>query len=189
MLTPRRTDARRNRQAILRVADEAFAQGSYVVPLEEIARRAGLGRATVYRHFPDRHALGTAVATQQLGMLRKVVDAAKAERRSFRELLHMVLSKQVSRRPLVQLFRELPARDQQQYADALIAALTPAFQLAQAEGQLRDDIEPADLRRVLDMIEAAVAAGPADAGRDANTQRLIAIVLDGLCTDRATHGR
>lgn len=178
-LTPLRIDARRNRQTILRIADEAFAQGCHLVPLEEIARRAGLGRATVYRHFPDRQALGTAVAAQQLETLRLVVDA-EGERYSFRDLLHMVLSEQVSRRPLVHLFREFPAREQRQYADALIAMLTPALRRAQAEGQLRDDIEPADLLRVIHMIEAAVGSEPADTDHDAATRRLIALVLDGL---------
>jgi AcrR family transcriptional regulator len=182
VLTPRRTDARRNRQAILRAADEAFAQGSHVVPLEEIARRAGLGRATVYRHFPDRQALGTAVAAQQLATLKGVVDAEQGERCSFRDLLHMVVSAQVSMRPLVQLFRELPARDQRHQADALVAVLTPAFRQAQSEGQLRDDVEPADLLLVFEMIEAVVAAVLPGGDRDATTQRLIAVVLDGLFT-------
>lgn len=182
MLTPRRTDARRNRQAILRVADEAFTQGSSAVALEEIARRAGLGRATVYRHFPDRHSLGTAVAAQQLATLRQIVTASGGEHRSFRDLLHTVLSEQVSKRPLVHFFRELPPRDQLHYAEALIAVLTPAFRQAQAEDQLRDDIEPTDLMRVFEMIEAAVATEPVNADGDAATQRLITVILDGLFT-------
>lgn len=180
MLTPRRTDARRNRRAILRVADEAFAQGSEIVSLEEIARRAGLGRATVYRHFPDRKTLATAVAEQQLGALRRAVGAADEERCSFRELLHAVLSAQVSSRPLIHLFRELPVREQRRQADELIAVLMPAFRRAQAEEGLRDDLEPADLALVFEMIEAAVAAGSAGAGRDSATQRLVSVVLDGL---------
>jgi AcrR family transcriptional regulator len=183
--TPQRTDARRNRQAILRAADEAFTHGSDVVQLEEIARRAGLGRATVYRHFPDRQALGAAVAAEHLAMLRRIVSEAEEEHCSFRELLHMVLSEQVARRPLVHLFQELPVRDQRQYANSLIAVLTPAFRRAQAGGQLRDDVEPADLVMVHEMIEAAVVSGPEGAGRDAAMQRLIAVILDGLCTPAA----
>ncbi|GAB3283757.1 TetR family transcriptional regulator [Parasphingorhabdus pacifica] len=179
-LTSRRTDARRNRQAILRVADEAFSQGSDVVPLAEIARRAGLGRATVYRHFSDRKTLGAAVVSQQLGMWRRAIGESDGECCSFRDLLHGVLSDQVSRRPLVNLFRALPARDQRQHADALIAVLTPGFRRAQASGELRSDVEPADLVPVFEMIEVAVAAGSAGAGRDATTRRLIAVLLDGL---------
>lgn len=171
-----RSDARRNRRTILRVAEEAFAHGSGLVTLDEIARRAGLGRATVYRHFSNRRSLGTAVANQQLKSMREFAGAEP----DFRDVLHTVLSALVARRPLVQLFRGLPDRDQRQYADALIGALTPAFHRAQARGELRDNVEPADLRRLLHMVEASVVAGSADAEHDPGTQRLIAVVLDGL---------
>jgi AcrR family transcriptional regulator len=180
VLTPQRTDARRNRESILRVADEAFARGSESVSLEEVARRAGLGRATVYRHFPDRQALGNAVAEQQLELLKELVRTADGDRGSFRDLLRVVLSTQVARRPLVQLFRELPTRVQRQSAHALIGILTPAFRRAQAAGELRDDLEPADLVLVLEMVEAAVAATPPEADRDATAQRFITFLLDGL---------
>jgi AcrR family transcriptional regulator len=182
VLTPRRTDARRNRQVILKVADEAFAQGTGVVSLAEIARRAGLGRATVYRHFPDKQALGAAVAAEQLTALRQVVRAAEGDRRCFRELLHLVLCSQVSRRSLVQLLRELPDRDRRQHANALIAVLTTPFRQAQAEGRLRADVQPTDLALVFEMIDAGVEAVPASGDRNAAAQRLIAVVLDGLFT-------
>ncbi|MGF7237578.1 MAG: TetR/AcrR family transcriptional regulator [Frankia sp.] len=183
MLTPRRNDARRNREAILRAAEAAFADDSCAVPLHEIARRTGLGRATVYRHFPDRHALAVAVAAQNLEALRGVVSADEGERLSFRDLLHAVLSRQASMRPLGALMRELPARDQQHHAKTLIGVLTPPFRRAQAEGQLRPDLEPADLLLVLAMLNGAlVEAIPVDGDRDAAVQRLITVILDGLFT-------
>lgn len=181
-LTPRRDDARRNREAILRVADEAYADRSDVVPLDEIARRAGLARATVYRHFPNRHALAVAVATHNLEELRRVVGAAEGERRSFRDLLHWVLSTQASMRPLVALLHELPARDRRRQADTLIGVLTPPFRRAQAEGELRCDAQPADLVLVMAMVNAGVDATPADADHDATVRRIIAVILDGLFT-------
>lgn len=181
----RRTDARRNRQAILRVADAAFAQGTEVVPLAEIARRAGLGRATVYRHFPDRQALGAAVAAQQIGMLRRVADA-EGEGVDFRCLMHLVLADQIARRPLVQLFRELSSRDQRRYIDSLIGALTPAFRRAQAGGQIRGDLEPADLVLVFEMVEAALTSPFSEADRGAAAERLLPAILDGLCIRSAS---
>jgi AcrR family transcriptional regulator len=180
VLTPRRDDGRRNRQAILRVADAAFADVPYVVSLREIARRAGLGRATVYRHFPNRHALAVAVAAENLDALRKAVCAAESERRSFRDLLHWVLSTKVSMRPLVTLLHELPLREQRRHSDALIGVLTPPFRRAQVEGQLRDDIEPADLALVIAMLDAGIAAVPVDGDRNAAGQRVIGVILDGL---------
>src|SRR5438045_8569580 len=54
---PKRADARRNRERVLAAAREAFAQGGESTALEEIARRAGVGIGTLYRHFPNRQAL------------------------------------------------------------------------------------------------------------------------------------
>lgn len=176
----RRTDARRNREVILRAADEAFTQGSEAVPLEEIARRAGLGRATVYRHFPDRHALAGAVAKRQLAEWRRIVDVEDGGR-SFRDLLHGVLCDQVSRRPLVELFCELPAHEQRRYVNALIEVLTPPFRRAQAEGRLRADVQPADIVRIVEMVEAVVTSRIAPADAAVGAHKLIEITLDGLC--------
>jgi AcrR family transcriptional regulator len=188
IVTSQRNDARRNREAILRVADEAFADGSSVVSLHEIARRAGLGRATVYRHFPDRHALAVAVAARYFVALRQVVGAAEGERRSFRELLDWVLSTHASMRALVVLLHELPIRDQQHHADLLIAVLTPPFRRAQAEGQLRPDLEPADLVLVFGMLDGAQAA-PRGGDRNPAVRRLITVILDGLFTPSAPGNR
>lgn len=182
MLTPRREDARRNREAILRVADAAYGAGSDVVPLHEIARRAGLGRATVYRHFPNRHALAAAVAAQNIGELRQAVSVAEVERGSFRDLLHHVLSAQAAMRPLAAVIRELPTRVQRQHVDTLIGVLTPPFRRAQVEGRLRHDVEPADLALVMTMLDAGIEAMPAGGDRDAAVRRLIELFLDGLFT-------
>jgi AcrR family transcriptional regulator len=162
---PRRVDAPRNREAILRAADEAFSEDADVA-LDEVARRAGLGRATVYRHFPDRTALALAVAAHHLAALKNRARGPEP----FRELLRTVLAMQARRRPLVRLFRELPERSQRQYAHALVSLLRPAFEEAQ---RIRADLEPADLALLFEMHEAAlVSAEPAE--------RLVRVFLDGL---------
>ncbi|KAA9155386.1 TetR/AcrR family transcriptional regulator [Amycolatopsis acidicola] len=173
-MSPHRTDARLNREKILRVAEEAYAQGSEIVPLAEIARRARLGRATVYRHFPDQRSLGLAVAAQQLKLLRRTVHHAGGG--SFRELLGAVLATQIARRPLVRFFRELPVRYQRQYSDSLVTLLTPEFLQAQSRGELRADVQPSDLLVVFEMVEAAVAS----AHHEDATQRIVAVILDGF---------
>src|SRR6059058_4397320 len=58
---PKRADARRNYDKVLAAAREAFAEGGESTSLEEIARRAGVGIGTLYRHFPNRQALLEAV--------------------------------------------------------------------------------------------------------------------------------
>jgi AcrR family transcriptional regulator len=172
---PRRVDARRNREAILRAADEAFSEDADVV-LDEVARRAGLGRATVYRHFPDRTALALAVAAHHLATLKSQLRGQE----SFRELLRKILAMQARRRPLVRLFRELPERSQRQYTQALIALLRPAFEEAQRAGSVRRDLEPADLALLFEMHEAALVAGPAPQARTEPAERLVRVFLDGL---------
>lgn len=176
----KRVDARRNREKILRVAEDAFCHGEEPVPLEEIARRAQLGRATVYRHFPDRHSLGLAVAGQQVAAFRGVVKCWEAERRSFRELLTMVLTSQVSHRPMVHFLHELPFQSQQQHADAVVEILTAPFRRAQAEQQLRMDVQPTDLLLVFDMMESAISMGNARRHVGDPVERVIRVIVDGF---------
>src|SRR3954447_5176401 len=72
-----RADAPRNRARLLEVAAEAFAVGGLAVPLDEIARRAGVGPGTLYRHFPTKEALFEAVVDDRL---RDLADTARALR-------------------------------------------------------------------------------------------------------------
>src|SRR5690242_1121041 len=71
---PLRADARRNRERILEAAREAFAEGGLDVGVEEIARRAGVGKATFFRRFPTKEALLVAVFE---GFVAEVEDAAE----------------------------------------------------------------------------------------------------------------
>ena len=66
---PLRADARRNYDALLIAADELFATNGPDVALDEIARRAGVGNATLYRHFPDRRDLLVAVCVSEVKAL------------------------------------------------------------------------------------------------------------------------
>src|SRR5262245_52777392 len=63
---PKRADARRNYEKILAAAREAFAEGGESTALEEIARRAGVGIGTLYRHFPNRQALVEALYVDEV---------------------------------------------------------------------------------------------------------------------------
>ncbi|GAB2828451.1 TetR/AcrR family transcriptional regulator [Actinocorallia aurea] len=74
---PLRADARRNRDRILEAARESFAAEGVTVPLDEIARRAGVGPGTLYRHFPTKEALFEAIVHDRLRLL---VDRARAAR-------------------------------------------------------------------------------------------------------------
>src|ERR1700761_1582448 len=70
-----RADARRNREQVLRTAQQLFATSGLGVSLDEIARQAGVGPGTVHRHFPSKEALYLAVAADQI---RQLADQARA---------------------------------------------------------------------------------------------------------------
>jgi len=71
---PLRTDARLNREKLLASAAELFAAAGVDVSLEAVARRAGLGIGTLYRHFPNREALVEAVYRQEVDRLCDAAD-------------------------------------------------------------------------------------------------------------------
>ncbi|WP_233576443.1 TetR/AcrR family transcriptional regulator [Saccharopolyspora rhizosphaerae] len=177
MLNSRRTDARRNREVILRAADEAFTEDVDLVPLTEIARRSGLGRATVYRHFSDRYALGLAVAESKLHLLRELV--AETAGADFLEVLAELFEEQISRRPLVRLFRELPPADQRRYANQLVAVLAPGLRRAQEAGVVRADVTPADLALICEMVEGVLSSHLPTGGVD-SVERVVEVLLAGL---------
>ena len=75
-----RADAQRNRTAVLAAAEAVYAEQGVEVSLNEIARRAGIGNATLYRHFPTRESLLSAVYTEHLERYCEIAeDAAQAD--------------------------------------------------------------------------------------------------------------
>jgi AcrR family transcriptional regulator len=156
---PRRRDAERNRSAIVRAASELLMSQPAAPQMPEIARRAGVGQATLYRHFRDRHALIAAVVADQLDRLEASVHA-DAE---FRPLLTQVLRTQVAMRPLVERIGGLD-----RLARRVVVMLTPALRRAQAAGDVRADLAPEDLALLFTMLSAAAG------------ERSIALLLDGV---------
>ena len=183
MPSPKRSDARRNRGAILRAAGEALTTGTTPPPLPEIARRAGVAQATVYRHFSDRGTLAVAVMRERLEALSGLVDEVAGDPAAFRELLRTVLTSQAEMRPLVSLLCELPPRERRRHAARLVAALRVPLRRAQAAGLVRPDLEPGDLTLLFGMLESAVATAERrdPAGRDAAVARVVATIVDGVC--------
>jgi AcrR family transcriptional regulator len=179
--TPRRSDARRNRTAILRAADEVLTRGDEPPPLPEIARLAGVGPATVYRHFSDRRTLAVAVMREQLAALQGLVDAYADDPAGFREVLRVVLTSQATMRPLVALLNGLPVRERRRNAGRLVDALREPLRRAQAAGLVRPELEAGDLVTVFAMVEAAVAQVGESPDREEALARAIGVLVDGVC--------
>lgn len=185
MPVPSRSDARRNRTAILQAADEVLTHGTEPIPLPQIARRAGVGQATLYRHFSDRRTLAVAVMREQFAALTELVDNQGDDPGAFRRTLHVVLSSQARMRPLVTLLTELPLREQIRHAERLLNTLSRALLQAQDAGLARPDVRIGDLLTMFAMVEAAVdvaAALPDPGQREAAVTRVVGVLVDGVCT-------
>ncbi|WP_097322289.1 TetR/AcrR family transcriptional regulator [Paractinoplanes atraurantiacus] len=183
--TPRRRDAQRNRQAILEAASDLMTGRRDAVGMPEIARRAGIGQATLYRHFPDRYALTSGVIAFQVERLEACVDANRHQPAAFRPLLGAVLSSQVAMRPLVHLARRLEPAVQGRYLRQIVGLLAGPLQRAQEQGFVRRDLVPADLLLFFGMVEGVaegmITDGAAERGGAVeHAAKAIELALDGL---------
>lgn len=174
--TPRRRDAQRNRSAIVEAASEMMLSRQTTVLVPEIARRAGVGQATLYRHFPDRQALTAAVVAHELARLEAYVAANADRPDAFRDLLAELLRTQIAMRPLVLHVRRLDRATRDRYQQRMITTLTAPLRRAQQEGYVRADLAPADLALLCTMVEGVVETADADAAT-----RSIDLMLEGVC--------
>jgi AcrR family transcriptional regulator len=184
---PLRSDARRNRDQILRAAKEIFAARGLTVPMDEIAREAEVGVGTLYRRFPDREALIRAV-------FRDCVHAIAAETRAALEeeptawdalvrILHQSAQLRLSMR--LQAHRAVVAalvredEETERYRREAFDVMDEVVRRAQAEGSLRADVGLGDLA----VLFVSVVLQPHDLAPEAAglaPGRVLGIMLDGL---------
>jgi AcrR family transcriptional regulator len=178
---PRRADARRNYTRLLAAAGDLFAERGPDAPLDEIARRAGVGNATLYRHFPTRRDLLVAVCVGDVEALcRHGHDLLTTHPPSeaLTEWLWAFIEHVTARHGLAEALLTGRAED-----SAVIAACQRAIEAtgaallerAQSAGTVRPDLALDDLLRLVNAI--AMAAEP-DEGHGA--ERLLSLVLDGI---------
>lgn len=150
-----RADGRRNREALVTAAAKVFAEAGPDAPLDDVARRAGVGNATLYRHFPTRRALLAAVYADELEALRDYAELLR-EQESPADALHAWL-----RAVTTQLAhtRDLAlAADGEWYASARATA-SGLLTAAQRAGAVRPDLTAADLLALIRGV-ALTAASP-----------------------------
>ena len=173
-----RADARRNRSAITSAALRLAGERGDVVSMEEIAREAGVGVGTLYRHFPDRRALLEDIAVDTL---RELLEATRAEvgRTPAWEALLRVLERCVAL-PLA-LTKSMVGEDAQRPELPELEAETKALiaeivAVAQREGDLRADVPPTEVVQVLNVAVCRCGARLDD--------HLSRVLLDGLRPSR-----
>src|SRR5690348_11045074 len=132
--TSLRRDARRNRAAIVEAASEVLCGRGAVALMPEIARRAGVALATLYRHFPDRQALTAAVIGHQLHQLEEAAAASTERPTAFRPLLRTVLHRLIEMRSLVVLAEGLESGARRRYERRMVMAFAQPLRRAQDLG-------------------------------------------------------
>ena len=172
---PTRADARRNFDALLAAARDAFASKGADASLEEIARQAGVGIGTLYRNFPTRQDLFNAVyfgEIEELCLAAEDVAGLPAW-----DALTTWLRRFVQYAATKRAIWESLNRDSERFGaarEAMYAAGRPLFERAQDAGEARSDISFDD---VLRMVSGLTAAGFVD---DDQRARVLDIALDGV---------
>ena len=175
-----RKDAVERRAALIDAAAVEFAERGYNVPLDAIAERAGVGRATLYRNFADRGLLALAVFEQQLEALAAGTQARGDDPEAFFwfvDQLADVLGQNAGLDAALREHQETGALAPMR--QKLVEAGSAALKRAQGSGLVRADLEPQDIRAIA-MILGAGANRPSVGERDAFGRRIRALLLDGL---------
>ncbi len=177
-----RADARRNRELLLEAAVAAFSHDGPDVPLDAIAKAAGVGIGTLYRHFPTREALVEAAYRNELGRLCGGVPALLDElspAEALRAWMDRFVRYATTKRGMADALRALIASGGNPFAQSremLLTAVTTLLDAGIAAGTVRADVAPGDLLAGLSGVSLA-AGGPAQ--RD-QAGRLLDLMMDGL---------
>jgi AcrR family transcriptional regulator len=177
-----RADAVRNQVKILQAAEEVFAAEGLAVPIDEVARRAGVGVGTVYRHFPTKEALFEAIVVARLeGLIDRAqglctaTDAGEALFAFVSDLVTLAVEKrdiidELARAGVSSHELDAPIKDK------LTAQVEVLLHRAQAAGAVRQDVNIVDLTTLL--MGTCMAAG--QQGHPECTFRLVGVICDGL---------
>jgi AcrR family transcriptional regulator len=177
-----RADAIRNRERVLEAAKAVFGQGGTEAGLEAVARQAGVGIGTLYRHFPTREALYEAVYRREVEQLADlatqlvgVAPPLEGLRRWMRSLVEFAATKKGMAAALA-LAAHKPPELMSYTSGRLQEAIGTLLRPAAKAGEVRDDISPDDLLRAVIGL-SYLQDGP---GWQAQVLRLVDIFLDGL---------
>jgi AcrR family transcriptional regulator len=179
-----RADARRNRERVLRTAQQLFAAEGLGVSLDEIARRAGVGPGTVHRHFPTKEALYLAVATDQFKQLvaeAEVLAATGDPAALFTQLSRMMATG--AENVAVKSALAAAEFDMRTAAPGVAADLTrhvaDLLDRARAAGAVRHDLTVDEVMALVAGAFAAIRHAGAETSRE-RSAHIAQIILDGL---------
>jgi AcrR family transcriptional regulator len=179
---PLRADAQRNREQLLAAAAAAFSAVGPEVTLESIARSAGVGIGTLYRHFPSREALVDAAYRSELARLCDSVPgllASSPADQALRAWLELFGEYMTTKHGMTDALRMVVASGGDPFAESrsrLLTAFAALLAAGAADGSLRADVAAADVLASASGIW--LAAG--ESAQRAQARRLVDLLLDGL---------
>jgi AcrR family transcriptional regulator len=177
---PMRADARRNRERLMSAALEAYSEHGEKASMDEIAKRAGVGPGTLYRHFPTREALLADVYRDGVdGIVARAQELAGVGEpmASLRTFLHEQLDWHQQRHGLGVAVKTMLTSDSEVLShcrSALYGSLGALLRRAQDAGAVRTDVDAPQVLRLVHGITLGSSAAPAEA------HVLLDIVIDGL---------
>ncbi|HEY0124068.1 MAG TPA: helix-turn-helix domain-containing protein [Rhizobium sp.] len=177
-----RADARRNKERLIEVAAEAFAENGVETSLEDIARRAGVGIGTLYRHFPTREHLVEIVYRRELEMLAAAAGGlaeTHAPDAALEEWMRRFVGYIATKRGMANSLRILMSSNSALFAEGagvLRTAFDDLLQHAAKAGAVRSDIDTTDLLHALSSIYSI----PDSPDWRERSHRLIGLLMDGL---------
>ncbi len=179
-----RADARRNRERLLGAARDALIEQGADAPLDDVARRAGVGIATLYRHFPDRPALLRQVALDLLGHSAHEARTALAEEpdafRALARYAHRALDLRIAAAMSV-LAGQLQTDEELLAARrASVGPLSQIIATARADGSLRPDVASGDIGMLLVRLTRPLPGPFPPTLNHRLAHRHLELVLDGL---------
>ncbi|MEU1037305.1 TetR/AcrR family transcriptional regulator [Streptomyces sp. NPDC005551] len=179
-----RADALRNRERIVGAAREMFVEFGPDVPFDEIARRAGVGNATVYRNFPDRDALVREVVCSVMDRTSEQIESALAEGGDAFEALSRFVHAAADERigalcPMLSEGFDQDHPDLVAARDRITELVELLMERARAAGRLRPDVEFGDLMIALTQLTRPLP-GTACQGIDRFVHRHLQLFLDGM---------
>lgn len=182
-----RADAWRNRQRILDAARACFAEQGLDAQVDEIARDAGVGVGTVYRHFPTKEDLVRALQAARFEWLSNLAQeclGAGDAWEGFRDFMYRSAELQANDRALSQIMAERPEGMAEEAAGSgLIEGVEALIERAQLAGELRSDVVSFDVPMIMCGLGRATGVGPNDPS--ISWDRYLSIILDGLRTPAA----
>jgi len=179
---PMRADALRNREQLLAAAVAAFSRNGPEVSLESIAKDAGVGIGTLYRHFPSREALVDAAYRSELARLcdsvPELLSSMPADK-AMRVWMDQFLEYMTTKRGMSDALRKVIASGGNPFAESrtrLVAAFSALLNAGAADGTMRSDLDPADLLASMSGVSLAVG----DPAQRDQAGRLLDLLMDGL---------